>query len=258
MARLAFDRFYAELEAETEKLAAAVSAADPSSSVATCPEWTLEQLVRHVGTGHRWAAGMVERRVSAPEPMDQSEVPEGTGPRSAWLLAGARRLAAAVRECGPDAAVWTWAAEQTAGFWLRKMVHDGLIHRFDAELAVGQGGSVAADLAADGVTDLLVSIATLSPPDSADPIFAKLCGRGQTLHFHATDPGLGAAGEWLIRRTPAGVTWGHRHGAANVTVSGPARQLLLLLNRRIPLGEAGVDVVGNAKLFEHWLEHSAF
>ena len=107
-----------------------------------------------------------------------------------------------MRECGPDTVVWTWSADQTAGFWLRKMVHDGVIHRFDAELAVGLNSPVAADLAADGVTDLLVSIATLSPPDSADPIFAKLCGRGQTLHFHATDPGLGLAGEWLVRRTP--------------------------------------------------------
>jgi uncharacterized protein (TIGR03083 family) len=258
MARLAFDRYYAELAAETEKLAAAMSDADLTAQVPTCPEWTLDQLVRHVGTGHRWAAGMVERRVSAPEPMDQSEVPAGTGPRSAWLLAGARRLATAVRECGPDAAVWTWAAEQTAAFWLRKMVHDGLIHRFDAEFAVGRDGPVAADLAADGVTDLLVSIATLSRPDSADPIFAELCGRGQTLHVHATDPGLGPIAEWLVRRTPAGVTWEHRHGSAEVIVSGPARQLLLLLNRRIPLDLAGVDVVGDTKLFQHWLENSAF
>ncbi len=190
--------------------------------------------------------------------MNQSQVPAGTGPRSAWLMAGARWLATAVRECGPDTVVWTWSAEQTAGFWLRKMVHDGLIHRFDAELAVGLNSPVAADLAADGVTDLLVSIATLSPPDSADPIFAKLCGRGQTLHLHASDPGLGPAGEWLVRRAPAGVTWEHRYDAADVTASGPARQLLLLLNRRIPLRTAGVDIVGNAKLFEHWLQHSAF
>ena len=104
-------------------------------------------------------------------------------------MAGARRLATAVRECGPDTVVWTWTADQTAGFWLRKMVHEGLIHRFDAELAVGLKSPVIGDLAADGITDLLVSIATLSPPDSADPIFAQLCGRGQTLHFTPPIPG---------------------------------------------------------------------
>jgi uncharacterized protein (TIGR03083 family) len=258
MARLPFDRYYVELEAETEKLAAAVSDADLTVPVATCPEWTLHQLVRHIGTGHRWAAGMVERRVSAPEPMDQSETPAGVTPRTDWLMDGARRLATAVRECGPRTAVWTWAAEQTAGFWLRKMVHDGLIHRFDAELTVGRDGPVGADLAVDGVTDLLTSIFTLSPPDSADPIFAELCGSGQTLHFHATDPELGRAGEWLVQRTPAGVTVEYRHSPADVSVSGPARQLLLLLNRRIPLSLAGVDIVGDGDLFQHWLAHSAF
>ena len=185
-------------------------------------------------------------------------MPAGRGPRSAWLMAGARRLATAVRECGPDTVVWTWTADQTAGFWLRKMVHEGLIHRFDAELAVGLKSPVIGDLAADGITDLLVSIATLSPPDSADPIFAQLCGRGQTLHFHATDPGLGLAGEWLVRRTPAGVTWEHRHDRADVTASGAAHQLLLLLNRRMPLHLAGIDIGGDATLFEHWLAHSAF
>ena len=117
---------------------------------------------------------------------------------------------------------------------------------------------VIGDLAADGITDLLVSIAALSPPDSADPIFAQLCGRGQTLHFHATDPGLGLAGEWLVRRTPAGVTWEHRHDRADVTASGAAHQLLLLLNRRMPLHLAGIDIGGDATLFEHWLAHSAF
>jgi hypothetical protein len=201
---------------------------------------------------------MVERRVRAPEPMDQSEVPAEAALRSAWLMAGARRLATAVRECGPRTAVWTWAAEQTAGFWLRKMAHDGLIHRFDAEFTIGRDGPVAADLAVDGVTDLLISISTLLPPDSADPIFAELCGSGQTLHFHATDPGLDPAGEWLVQRQPAGVTFEYRHSPADVSVSGPARQLLLLLNRRIPLDLAGVDVVGDGKLFQHWLAHSAF
>jgi MDMPI C-terminal domain len=163
-----------------------------------------------------------------------------------------------VRECGPDTAVWTWRADRTSGFWLRKLVHDGLVHRLDAELTIGRDGPVPADLAADGVTDLLLSVEALSPPDSADPVFVRLCGNGQTLHVHATDPGLGAVGEWLVRRTPAGVSWEQRHGAADVTVRGPARGLLLVLNRRIRPDLGGIEVVGDINLFAHWLDHSAF
>ena len=258
MAGLGYERYYRELEAETERLAAAVSDADLTSPVPTCPEWTLGQLVGHVGYGHRWAAGMIERRAGEPEPIVREEVPDQAGPRGAWLMAGARRLAAAVRECGPDTAVWTWRAEKTAGFWLRKLVHDGLVHRLDAELTFGRDGPVAADLAADGVADLLMSVAALSPPDSPDPIFARLCGNGQILHFHATDAGLGAAGEWLVRRTPAGVVWEHRHSRADVTARGPARGLLLVLNRRIRADLGGIEVTGDVKLFAHWLDHSAF
>jgi hypothetical protein len=33
---------------------------------------------------------------------------------------------------------------------------------------------------------------------------------------------------------------------------------LLLLNRLVPLDQGGVEVVGDVKVFEHWLEHSAF
>ncbi len=54
------------------------------------------------------------------------------------------------------------------------------MHRFDAELAVVRAGEVAADLAADGISDLRNSIATLSAVDSPDPVFAGLRGTGET------------------------------------------------------------------------------
>lgn len=258
MSQLGYDRYFAEFEAETAKLVAAAAEADPGRPLPTCPEWTMVDLIGHVGRGHRWATEIIERRATGPVPMIEVEVPDGTDAWSAWLVTGARRLADAVGECGPQAAVWTWTADGTAGFWLRRMMHDELVHRFDAEFALGRDGSVAPDLAADGVSDLLVSIATLSPPDVTYPIFAGLCGTGETLHFHATDPGLDGSGEWIARRTPAGVVWEHGHARADVAVRGPAQQLLLVLNRRITPAAADVEVLGDAKLFTHWIEHSAF
>jgi uncharacterized protein (TIGR03083 family) len=258
---LGHDRYHAELEAETARLARAVAGADPARPVPTCPGWTLAQLAAHVGAGQRWAATIVERRATTPVPNAAAgdlEAPRDPDGRTAWLLAGARRLGDAVRDAGAEAAVWTWSADRTAGFWLRKLAHDTLVHRLDAELAIGRDLEVAADLAADGVSDLLASIHTLSPADSADPQFAGLLGDGETLHFHATDPGLGAAGEWLVRRTPVVVAWEHRHGEADVAVSGPALDLLLVLNRRAAPGDTAVEVAGDGRLLAHWLSHSAF
>jgi hypothetical protein len=142
MSQLDHDRYHAELRAETARFAEAVHDADPAAPVPTCPAWTLAQLTAHVGFGHRWAAVIVERRAATPVPhgqVDDLRVPAGAEDRSSWLLAGAGRLSRAVRAAGPQAGVWTWADDQTAGFWLRRITHDTLVHRLDAELAVGRG-----------------------------------------------------------------------------------------------------------------------
>jgi uncharacterized protein (TIGR03083 family) len=251
------DRYQAEFEAETARLGTAVSEHEPQALVPTCPEWRVRDLVTHVGTGHRWAAEIVERRLQAPAPYVVVHAPQEPGMWVDWLTAGARRLAEAVRDGGPDRPVWTWRPEGTAGFWLRKMLHDELVHRFDAELAGGRLGEVAPDVGADGVSDLLASIATLSPADSPDPIFGGLVGTGETMQLQATDPGL-AAGEWLVERTPTGVGWRHGHAPADVTVRAPARELLLVLNRRLDPARQGVAITGDRALFTHWLEHSRF
>jgi hypothetical protein len=69
--------------------------------------------------------------------------------------------------------VWTWADDQTAGFWLRRITHDTLVHRLDAELAVGREVTLAPDLAADSVSDLLEMFSTLPRIDDF-PALAEL------------------------------------------------------------------------------------
>jgi uncharacterized protein (TIGR03083 family) len=258
MAWLGHGRYHAELEAETARLARVVAGADPSRPVPTCPAWTLAELAAHVGAGHRWAATIVERRASTPVPNAEAgdlEVPRDADGRTAWLLAGARRLGDAVRDAGPEAAVWTWSADRTAGFWLRKLTHDTLVHRLDAELAVGRPVTLAPDLAADSVSDLLEMFSILPRIDDF-PALAQLRGDGQTLHFHATDPGLPTAGEWLAHRTPSGVEWEHRHATADATLRGPALDLLLVLSRRSALDASRLEASGDLELLAHWLDHS--
>ena len=252
------DRYHRELQALTLRLAEAAHDADPAQPVPTCPAWTLAQLTAHVGFGHRWAAVIVERRATTPVPPDQVDdlqVPAAPEERRRWLLAGARRLSDAVRRAGPQTRVWTWADDQTAGFWLRRITHDTLVHCLDAELAVGREVGLASDLAADSVSDLLDMFSILPRIDDF-PALAELRGSGQTLHFQATDPGLGPAGEWLARRLPSGVTWEHGHGSGDAALRGRALDLLLVLSRRAPLGGSRVEASGDPGLLAHWLEHS--
>ncbi|MDR2986144.1 MAG: hypothetical protein LBV34_15010 [Nocardiopsaceae bacterium] len=141
------------------------------------------------------------------------------------------------------------------GFWLRRITHDTLVHRLDAELAVGSAVAVTPDLAADCVSDLLDLFRVLPAVDDF-PALTGLRGHGQSLHFHATDPHLDMAGEWLARRMPTGVEWEHRHQRGDVVVRGPAIDLLLVLSRRAALDRSRLEVAGDQRLLAHWLEHS--
>jgi hypothetical protein len=138
------------------------------------------------------------------------------------------------------------------------MLHDEVVHRFDAELAGGRLGDVAPEVAIDGVSDWLESVAALSRPDASDPIFLGLVGAGETLQFQITNPGVAAADGWHVTRSPAGVVWRHGYESADALVRAPARELLLVLNRRLDLGRAGTEIIGDRALFAHWLEHAKF
>jgi hypothetical protein len=137
------------------------------------------------------------------------------------------------------------------------MAHETAVHRADAELSLGREFALAADLAADAVSEWL---GLLSLPQAVEfrPELAELRGEGQILHLHSTDPGLGEAGEWIVRRTPSGPVWEHGHAKGDVAVRGAVVDLLLVLLRRVPPAQAPIEVLGDAAVLAHWLEHTRF
>ena len=171
----------------------------------------------------------------------------------------ADRLIDAVTAAG-SAPVWTLTGIGPAGFWARRRAHEAAVHLADAQLAAGRDVDLAPEVAADAVDEWLTRIVA-GPGDTTDPARAPaqdLRGDGQSLHFHATDPGLSGAGEWLVTRTPSGVTVARGHGKADVAVRGPAAGLLLVLTRRRPPSDPGIEVLGEQALLTHWLEHTPF
>jgi uncharacterized protein (TIGR03083 family) len=247
---LATERMYAALSAETAAFAATFPRADPDASVPTCPDWTYAKLAEHVGRAHRWAAWMVGTRASTYLPL--ADTPDGSLPadpagRPAWLVGGAGALVRAVRDAGPDAAVWTFLPDRTAGRWIRRMLHETTVHRADLSLGVGDRYDLATDLAADGITELL---GLLAEPALrfANPAAADLRGSGETLRLHGTD-----TGDWLLRREPDGLTVRCGPGRADVAVRGPARDLLLMLTRRLPPARTDAEMVGDPAALDRWL-----
>jgi len=76
--------------------------------------------------------------------------------------------------------------------------------------------------------------------------------------MHATDPGLGEAGEWTILGRPDGIAFVHEHGKSTVALRGPARGLLLAVVRRGTAAEEGLEVFGDSGVWDTWLARTPF
>ena len=261
MHELGRDRFFTYLRACTAELARIVDG-DLDRPVLTCPGWTFRQLSTHLGRGHRWAAQIVATRAAGPIPMREvadGKPPEDPARHAPWLNAGADQVIEAVAAAGSDL-VWTLTGMGPAGFWARRRAHEAAVHLADAQLAAGQDVDLDPELAADGIDEWLVLIAAgtegaVGPARAGTP---ELLGDGQTLHFHATDPGLSGTGEWLVTRAPSGVTVERGHSKADVAVRGPAASLLLVLMRRRPASGPAVAIHGDSAVVDRWLAGTAF
>jgi len=256
MSAISTERLYGEITGSTATLAGLIDGTDLTRPVPTCPEWTMRQLVTHVGRAHRWATAIVATR--AAEPIPFREVPDGKLPpdqraQMDWLNAGAAALVATVQEAG-DGQVWTHNGPGPAGYWARRMAHETAVHRADGQIALGQRPQLDPVTAADGIDEWLGFLA--EPGEDGDrPALAGL--QGKVLHVHVSDEEV-ADGEWMIRPTAGGITVEPGHGKGDVAVRGPASDLLLVLMRRLPSGDPPVEVLGDAAVLDELLAATPF
>jgi uncharacterized protein (TIGR03083 family) len=232
---------------EIDRFASVVAGSDLQTKVETCPPWTLDDLIEHTGSVHRWAASMV--RVLSPVripgasldmgiPADRSALPE-------WLAAGAEILLPALRSAPPEEPMWAWGSDKHARFWPRRMLHETGVHRADAETALGIEPTFAADDAVDGIDEFLDNL-----PHAVyfAPKVAELRGAGETLLFRCPESA------WQVRLGEDGFTWKHADAPASVTITGDAGALLLLFYGR---GDPSVTVEGDPQVLAHWRDNSA-
>ena len=212
--------------------------------VPTCPDWTAERLVGHIGRTHRWTAGWVTEGQSP----DVDDPPAGDEVID-WARAGLDEVVAAIEGLDVDTEVDTWLDRQPAVFWARRMAIETALHRIDAESAAGSTTPIDAELAVDAVDELFEVV--LAARGTGD-----LPRNGQTIHLHATDDELAddeGAGEWLITVATDGVVVTHEHAKGDVAVRGPVSDLLLLLwNRR---DAEGLQVFGDESVLADWRTH---
>ncbi|MFD5466550.1 maleylpyruvate isomerase family mycothiol-dependent enzyme [Kitasatospora sp. NPDC127059] len=243
----------AAVAAETARFVAAVREADLTLPVPGCPDWTLADLVRHTGSAQRWFTALLHQRIQE-RPLSRDvdlRLPERAEELPDWLAEAAEQAGAAFAEGGLDAPMWAWGADQHARFWVRRMLFETLVHRVDAETALGLAPEIDPALAADGVAEFLTNLPFATP---FAPGTAQLRAEDRTIRFTRTD----GEGDWLVRLRPDGFGLDETAAAADATVRASAADLLLVLYGRLDRTAAGVELAGDEELLAHWFAHSAF
>jgi uncharacterized protein (TIGR03083 family) len=222
-------RFLDCLEADYTRLrAVAPDALD--ERVPTCPGWTGADLVRHVAEVYLHKTETM-RQGAYPAPWP----PELPGDLLVALDDAYGQLVGELTSRDPADHSLTWyTPDQTVGFWVRRMAHETVIHRLDAEAAAGVAHApIPTDLADDGIEELLVcflSFTTFAYPEELGEHLPECDGRTVQI---ATEEG-----GWQVQLGPERITVERGHFDGEVGVSGEAGAVLRWLWRR-----AGDDVV---------------
>ncbi len=240
------------METEIGRFVGAVEVAGFDTPVPTCPGWTVGRLVRHVGTTHRWVEHIVRHRVQQRMSSRDvvADVPDDEAGYLAWLGSGAERLVGLLRGTDPDTPLWNvLGTAHRAAFWPRRMLHEALIHRADAELALGGDPKIDTDLAVDGIDEILTHLPGASWV--ADRIRA-LGPADQRIQFACADAA------WLVRLGSDGCTVARRLGPATVAVRAAVSDLLLVAYGRLGPRDRRLEVLGDRGLLESWTAATAF
>ncbi len=225
------------LEADFRRLREVAARADPGARVPSCPEWTMSDLLRHVGAVY---LHKVECMRLGRDP--DAWPPPGTGdePPLELLDRGYAALTAEFAARRPEDHAFTWyAPDQSVGFWIRRMAQETVIHRVDAELGAGAPvAGIPADLAADGVDELLVVFVQYGTTGWPEEFAGLLKAAGDRLVSVVTPQQ-----SWKLRLTSQDVRVdGSAAGRPAAVVEGPAAEVLLWLWNR---GGAGAVTTGD-------------
>src|SRR6266511_2370061 len=231
-----YDDYISALRWNGDAAAQAAREIPMDAMVPSCPEWTMRDLVHHLGSHHRWVAGNLDQPPDG-KAFKQREDPPADEAIPDWLERGAEMLATKLASTDPAKPCWTWVPfDDSVGFWARRTTQETAMHRWDAQNAGVASDAIDAELAADGVDEYL-------------GILGAFRGRRfpeGSIHLHSTD----TPGEWLVRLDPDGIQLTREHAKGDVAVRGPASDVLLVLMGRKTMD--AVDLFGEVTLFERF------
>jgi uncharacterized protein (TIGR03083 family) len=183
--------YLSHLRTESARFAGVLRATDPAAPVPSCPDWTADDLLWHLAEVFFFWGTVVRDRLDDPDPADAA-TPARPSHRAALLAVYDGATAAllhALATTPDDVAVWSWSTDGSAGFVRRRMAHEALIHRVDAELTAGVAPELDPALATDGVHEALQHFY------GGHPGWATYEGSGPTGRVRTSD----TRAEWLVQ-----------------------------------------------------------
>jgi uncharacterized protein (TIGR03083 family) len=170
-----------------------------AAPVPSCPDWTVAELVRHLGAVYRRTrthagTGNVD------EPWGRVEMPTDASAADdegliAWFSDELAQLDSFLEILEPDRPAWNWAPQaKTAAFWHRRMAHETAVHRWDAQTATTLPEPIETKLAGDTVAEALDTFLPAGRRKGSSDVAGMV-------HLIAADLGQ----EWFVRLRGGGV-----------------------------------------------------
>jgi uncharacterized protein (TIGR03083 family) len=246
-AEIGFEDRLRLIDERSAALRDAVGAADQETGIPGCPDWTVRDLVVHLGRVQRFWAATVTAGPALRPPAEDAIADALPGPLPndellAWSARSTLVLLDALRETGPERACWTWWAESgnpaTSAAVARHQVQEAAVHARDAQEAAGAARPLPPAVAVDAVDEFLnVGFGSMDgwPHSPARVALVADEGPAWTLILDST-------GASAVRGGP-----GDGPGPGAV-VAGPASDLLLALYRRTPVDSGRLRLTGDGDL----------
>jgi len=225
------ERFLALLRTDGDLLAD-VARRELDAEVPPCPGWRVRDVVNHTAEVYEHKLACIELKAK-PEPWPP-QWPADRDPLD-WFADAQGRLLAVLTSTDPQTPAYTWWPDnQTVGFWVRRMAQETAVHRVDVQSAFDAVTQVDAELAVDGVDEVLTLM--LAGDWSDEPV--ERVGDGERIEVK---PG---GQRWVVILNANSIEVASPDGAAvDGTVRGAPSDVLLWLWGRA--GDDAVDLGGD-------------
>jgi uncharacterized protein (TIGR03083 family) len=246
--------YQALIRGDADELLAGLATADIAAPVPACPDWTVRDLVEHLGRIHQWARLNACSGLDSTSPKHPTSGPAEGERLASWYAGCVDDLLETLTTTDPARPCWTFQhGNRVARFWSRRQSHELAMHRNDLQAAIGLAYRYEPAHAVDGIGEVLDvflerrKVYGVPPLDVAAPVLIECTDRperwllvpepGDPIEHHADGPSLSDA----------------QVAAAAARVRGTAAGLLLAMWKRQDAAGAGLVIDGDAALAGRFL-----